>query len=80
MMTCQNVSENGSQLLDGEVTGLTHLYLQLHLFICVHCRRYVRQLGLASKAAGQLDKNWQQARPTERDEDIEALIRKLKDL
>ncbi|MDA0789805.1 MAG: zf-HC2 domain-containing protein [Proteobacteria bacterium] len=76
MLTCRNVSENASELLDHEVTGLAHLALRLHLFICVHCRRYVRQLGLASKAAARLDDDWKQGQPTE--QDIEALIRKLK--
>lgn len=43
-MTCRNVTELASDYLNRDLPRLTRLRVRLHLFMCVRCRRFVRQL------------------------------------
>ena len=73
MITCKEVSDSASNYLDNPTTFLQKFWLQVHLIMCVHCRRYVRQLKLTSQVAKQLF-------PADEpgDDEIESLIEKLK--
>ena len=73
MVTCKQVSDSASDVLDGPTTFSQRLSLRLHLLMCKHCRRYVRQIQLVSGVARAL------ARPPEPSEqEIEELIDKLR--
>ena len=73
MITCKDVSDSASDYLDSPTTFLQRLGFRFHLIMCVHCRRYVRQLSLTSGVAKQL---YPVNEPT--DEEIERLVEKLK--
>jgi len=44
-MKCKDVSASASSYVDGELNFVDRARLRAHLFICVHCRRYIQQLG-----------------------------------
>ncbi|WP_102223555.1 anti-sigma factor family protein [Acidimangrovimonas sediminis] len=44
MMTCKEVTERASALIDGEVGLWERLQIQLHLAICKGCARFVSQM------------------------------------
>ena len=44
MLKCRQIAEHGAALLASELTPGRRLSVQMHLLICRHCRRYIRQL------------------------------------
>lgn len=44
MLNCQEVTEKASEYLDNALPWRQRLEIRLHLFLCHHCRRYLRQL------------------------------------
>ncbi|AOE48939.1 zf-HC2 domain-containing protein [Kangiella sediminilitoris] len=44
MLSCKHVVEQGSDYIDNELSIWRKLEMRLHLVICVHCRRYIKQL------------------------------------
>jgi predicted anti-sigma-YlaC factor YlaD len=44
MLTCREVTAKSSALLDGELGFRDRMAVRMHLAMCVHCRRFVRQL------------------------------------
>lgn len=44
MLKCRDVTELGSDHLDGHTSAAKKLQVQLHLMICKHCRRFMRHL------------------------------------
>lgn len=45
MLTCREVSEKASRLLDNDLSAAERLALRAHLAACVHCARYMDQLA-----------------------------------
>lgn len=50
MLKCREIVDNADQLLDGNISRRQRLDLKMHLLICRHCRRYVRQLRALLRA------------------------------
>ena len=50
MLSCREVSERASDLLDGRASWRVRAEARLHLLMCQHCRRYVEQLKLTVHA------------------------------
>lgn len=46
MLKCRQVPEQAEKLLAGDLGWHERLLLRMHLLICGHCRRYMRQLKL----------------------------------
>lgn len=44
MLKCREIAENADHFLDGDISRRQRLALKMHLLMCRHCRRYVRQL------------------------------------
>ena len=44
MLKCRDIVQHADALLDQELGFRRRLAVRIHLFMCVHCRRYVRQL------------------------------------
>lgn len=44
MLRCREVIDNADQLLDGAINKRQRLAIKIHLLMCRHCRRYVRQM------------------------------------
>lgn len=44
MMTCREVAAIARDHVDGKLPGRARLSVRLHLLMCEHCRRYLRQL------------------------------------
>jgi len=50
MLKCRDVVNNADQLLDGAISRRHRLAIKMHLLMCRHCRRYVRQLRALLRA------------------------------
>lgn len=44
MLSCRDFVNNADQLLDRDLRVSTRIALQIHLLLCRHCRRYLKQL------------------------------------
>ena len=53
MLSCKELVERSSDYLDGQLRLRERLGVRAHLDMCVHCRRFIRQLKL-SQAVLQL--------------------------
>ena len=54
MLTCKEITELVTAYAEGRLGLLDRLRFQLHLGMCRHCRRYVRQLEATARALGRL--------------------------
>lgn len=50
MLKCPDVVNTADQLLDGDMNRRQLLAIKMHLLMCSHCRRYVRQLRALLRA------------------------------
>ncbi|WP_339642427.1 zf-HC2 domain-containing protein [uncultured Porticoccus sp.] len=50
MLKCRDVVNTADQLLDGDMNHRQLLAIKMHLLMCSHCRRYVRQLRALLRA------------------------------
>lgn len=55
-LTCRDVTDRASEYLDNRISILNKVRIGLHLEFCVHCRVYVKQVGLVSSALRSLPK------------------------
>jgi anti-sigma factor ChrR (cupin superfamily) len=44
VLSCRDVTASASRLFDGELGLSERIAVRVHLIVCVHCRRFVRQL------------------------------------
>lgn len=51
MLSCKQVVHRANDYLDQRLSWYQRLMVHLHLLICVHCRRFLAQLPLASRIA-----------------------------
>ena len=50
MKTCQQVHEQATELLDGQLPFMARLEMRMHLLLCTHCQRFVHHLRALSDA------------------------------
>lgn len=67
MLTCREVSARAVELHAGELGFFGKLKLKLHLFMCRHCQRHLRQMALLLGALRDL-------RPDAGDPDVDAIL------
>ncbi len=46
MLNCKQVNELAGDYHSGELSLAKRISVYVHLLMCVHCRRYVKQLGV----------------------------------
>lgn len=56
MISCKQATELASKRLDANLSLFQRFNLKLHLFLCHHCRRYVRQLRFIHKALPRMER------------------------
>lgn len=54
MLNCREMSELGSEIVDGHLTLRSRLQVMLHLRMCINCKRYIKQLKLTAQVLQQL--------------------------
>jgi len=54
MMTCRQLTELVTDYYEGRLSFFARIRFHLHLGLCLHCRRYVRQIWLTIKTLGSL--------------------------
>ncbi|MFN2327913.1 MAG: zf-HC2 domain-containing protein [Chromatocurvus sp.] len=50
MLNCREVVDSADHFIDGDMNWRQRLAMKMHLLMCHHCRRYVRQLRALLKA------------------------------
>lgn len=53
MLSCKHLVEQASQYIDNEMSTSKRMQVKLHLFVCVSCRRYIKQLKLTIAMLGR---------------------------
>ena len=79
MLTCEQVTARATAFLEGELTVRQWLSVRLHLAMCVHCRRFCRQMR---QLVVRLHRQEQDHPVSERfvDEVVEAIEREQSDV
>ena len=72
MLSCREVPAEVNQLLDGELPLRRRIALRLHILMCVHCRRYLRQIRLLCESMTQ---HWGRAS----DAEVERVMERLRE-
>ncbi len=54
MLTCQELTELITDYVEGRMSFTDRLRFQLHLGMCSHCRRYLKQVQLTVRCLGKL--------------------------
>ncbi len=57
MRKCKTVMEELDRIQDGDATRMERIRFAMHLAMCEHCARYVRQYEAVRNALGQVDKD-----------------------
>jgi hypothetical protein len=47
MLNCKQLTQQASDYLDGGQTFSARIQIRLHVFICVHCRRFLNHLKIS---------------------------------
>jgi predicted anti-sigma-YlaC factor YlaD len=76
MMSCKDITEHASAYLDKEVPFTTRLNMRLHLFMCLHCRRYMDQLQTTIKTLGRMNTDIEKPVDTEIDQHLVECFKK----
>lgn len=67
MLSCKEVIAHSEELLEGEAGLIRRIQIRLHLRVCEHCTRYIRQLSLLLRAFRRLH------RPVSEDKVVEIM-------
>ena len=54
MLSCKNVADRASALIDGELSTWDALQMRLHLAMCKGCRRFVDQIRVTNHLTAKL--------------------------
>ncbi|UTA47702.1 zf-HC2 domain-containing protein [Simiduia sp. 21SJ11W-1] len=56
MLKCKDIVARSSDYIEGELSGWARANYKVHLFMCTHCRRYLRHVQVAAQAAAKVAK------------------------
>lgn len=54
MLTCREMSELGSDIIESRLSFRTRMAVLMHLHMCSRCKLYIKQLELTSQVLQQL--------------------------
>ncbi|MCY1271440.1 hypothetical protein D9M69_367250 [compost metagenome] len=54
MLTCREMSELGSEIIEGHLKWRTRWAVMMHLRMCPRCKMYIKQLKLTSEVLQRL--------------------------
>lgn len=73
MLNCKQLNEGATRFLENEYGFFEKVSFWMHLVICVHCRRYIKQLKLAVETVRLMSRF---SEPSA--EEIDTLVSRLK--
>ena len=73
MMSCKQVCDSASEIVDGDLGAWQRLQIRYHLLICRYCRRYIRQFNLMVGALGRTPTS----EDVPSDSEIDAIVARL---
>ena len=68
MLSCKHIADHATDYLEGKMNFMQRLKFRMHLRACVHCKRFLRHIGLASIVAGNC------THESATDEEVEAIL------
>jgi hypothetical protein len=54
MLSCKDITEKANDYLDKDLPFPARVKVRMHLFMCVHCRRYVEQLKMTVQTIARM--------------------------
>ncbi len=54
MISCRDIAKLSSQYLDQDLPLMTRMRIKIHLMMCVHCHRFMKQLQATINAVKHL--------------------------
>ena len=54
MLTCKELTELVTDYLEGRMSFMERLKIQMHLGMCIRCRTYLRQMKMTIRTLGKL--------------------------
>lgn len=54
MFKCRDIHDHASEYLEGRLSSWERLKFRWHLFICVNCRNFIRQLKATIQAVAKI--------------------------
>ena len=54
MLSCKQLVAHSSEFLDGQLSLRKRMSVRLHLAMCEHCRRFIKQMRLSQAVLQQL--------------------------
>ena len=54
MLTCQEMTQLVTDYLEGKLSWKNVIRFQLHIGMCIHCRRYLRHMKVTVRTLGLL--------------------------
>ena len=72
MLKCTRAVEDANTMHTNELSGWRRFSLFMHLLMCHHCRRYVRQLKMLLGALGDMHGDAS-------DEEVERVLKRLRE-
>ena len=58
MLKCKEITKQADQYLDGELSFTQRISFKMHLALCKHCGRYVKQLSLVVNKIKKIPANY----------------------
>jgi predicted anti-sigma-YlaC factor YlaD len=56
MLTCQEMTRLVTDYLEGKLSCMDTIRFQLHIGMCIHCRRYLRDMKVTMRTLGMLSR------------------------
>lgn len=75
MLNCKDLSDTATTYIEGECSLAEKISIWVHMAICVHCRRYLRQLNLGIQTLRLMTHIKE---PTQ--EEIEQIVNRIKSM
>lgn len=72
MLTCKQLVENSSDLLDQRLSIRTRISVRMHLLMCANCRRFIKNMRLSQAVVRRL--------PAAESAELDALAAKLSEI
>lgn len=78
MLSCKEVAERASALIDGELSAWERLRIRLHLAMCNGCSHFVAQMRMTDRLVRQIAEGGERPAPDAADARLAAILATLR--
>lgn len=54
MLSCRDITQKANDYLEKDLPFAARMNVKMHLLICIHCRRYIKQLQTTIHTLGRI--------------------------